>query len=118
MEYLGDTDGPAPQLKDIDPPSPADARRWLDRILWNVEALLRHHLVHADLSPYNLLVWKGRVRVIDLPQAVDARTNRNARDLLSRDVEGVCRPFARWGVDVDPARRSADLWRRYVSARL
>jgi RIO kinase 1 len=117
MEYVGDEDGPAPQLKDV-VPTGDDARRWFDWALWNVEALLRQHLVHADLSPYNVLVWDGRLRIIDLPQAVDARTNRNARDLLDRDVGNLCRHFARVGIDRDPARVSAELWHRYVVAAL
>jgi RIO kinase 1 len=117
MEYLGDEDGPAPQLKDVQADE-EPARRWLDALVADVEALLRVHLVHADLSPYNVLVWDDEVRIIDLPQAVDARTNRNAPDLLARDVRTVCRHFARAGSARDPERLAGDLWRRYRFAAL
>jgi RIO kinase 1 len=117
MEYVGNEGGPAPQLR-VAEAEPGDPARWLERLVWNVETLLRHHLVHADLSPYNVLVWESEVRIIDLPQAVDARTNRNARDLLDRDLRTLCAFFARSGVDRDPSRLAADLWRRYQVAGL
>jgi RIO kinase 1 len=117
MEYLGDQDGPAPQLKDVAPDGDR-AGRWLDALLAEVEGLLRVHLVHADLSPYNVLVWDDAVRIIDLPQAVDARTNRNAAELLARDLRTICRHFARAGAGRDPERLATDLWRRYRFAAL
>ena len=41
--------------------------------------MLSAHVVHADLSAYNMLYAGERLRVIDMPQAVDARTNPSAR---------------------------------------
>jgi RIO kinase 1 len=117
MEYIGDEDGPAPQLRDVEL-DPADARTVYERILWNVELLLRNNLVHADLSPFNILYWEGRVAIIDFPQAVDARTNRNSYELLRRDLQNVTRHFSKYGVDADPDRLTSDLWNRYLFARL
>jgi RIO kinase 1 len=117
MEYIGDEDGPAPQLRDVDL-STGVARELFDRIMWNVELLLRNNLVHADLSPFNILYRDGRATIIDFPQAVDARTNRNSYELLRRDVENVTGHFARYGVDADPDRLATDLWYRYLFARL
>jgi len=117
MEYLGDEEGPAPQLRDV-PLDPTLARSLFDRLMWNVELFLAHNLVHADLSPYNILYWEGRASIIDFPQAVDARTNRNSRDLLGRDVENLCRHFGRHGVRTDPGKASQDLWNRFVFAKL
>ena len=53
----------------------------LDRLLWNVELFLGHNWIHADLSAFNVLWWEGRGTVIDLPQAVDPRSNPHAADL-------------------------------------
>ena len=86
--------------------------------MWNVELFLSRNLVHADLSPYNVLLWEGRVTVIDLPQAVDPRTNMNSRSLLLRDVDNLCRFFARFGIRADAERITSDLWRRFVFAKL
>jgi len=117
MEYIGDEDGPAPQLRDVDLDA-GEARAVFARVLWNVELFLRNNLVHADLSPFNILYWEERVTIIDFPQAIDARTNRNSYELLRRDMENVTRYFSKYGVDADPDHLTSDLWRRYLFARL
>jgi len=117
MEFIGNGAGPAPHLNGIEL-DPGEARSLFERLLRNVEILLREHIVHGDLSPYNVLVWKGRPWLIDLPQAVDARFNRSAFDLLARDVENVCAFFARHGVTTDPTALVHDLWERYQRAEL
>jgi RIO kinase 1 len=69
--------------------------------LASVGALATAGVVHADLSAYNLLWWRGRLVVIDLPQAVEFSTNTDAPSLLHRDLENVAAWFARHGVTVD-----------------
>ena len=66
--------------------------------------MLRNNVVHGDLSPFNILYHGGRVWMIDFPQAVDPRSNRNAYGLLTRDLEHVCQFFAKFGVQSDPYR--------------
>lgn len=117
MDYIGDGAGPAPHLNGIDVP-PERGRALFGRILENVEILLSNHRVHGDLSPYNILVWKDHPWIIDLPQAVDARFNPNAFDLLRRDLENVCGFFARHGVASRPLDLALDLWERYRRAEL
>jgi RIO kinase 1 len=117
MEYLGEEDAPAPQLKDVRLEI-AEARSMFDRLIRNVELMLSINVVHADLSPYNVLVWEGRPVIIDLPQAVDARTNRNAHVLLERDLRNLCDHFARYEIDCDPRRLADSLWNRYLFAKL
>jgi RIO kinase 1 len=78
-----------------------------------VDAMLALGLVHADLSPYNVL-WNGeQYRVIDFPQAVDARFNRSARELLLRDVTRLAEFFARFGAAAAPGAVAEELWARY-----
>ena len=64
---------------------------------------------HGDLSPYNLLVHEGRVRVIDLPQIVDIIANPQGLDLLHRDCVNVCDWFARHRVECDAEELFAEL---------
>jgi RIO kinase 1 len=64
---------------------------------------------HGDLSPYNLLVHEGRVRVIDLPQIVDVIANPQGFDLLHRDCVNVCDWFARHRVEADAEALFAEL---------
>ncbi len=75
----------------------------------SLRALTRAGLVHADLSPYNLLWWEGRLVVIDLPQVVEFTTNPDAFELLHRDVANVGGWFARRGVAVDVEALYAEL---------
>jgi len=117
MEYLGDEDEAAPQLNRIQL-APAEARPLFDRLMSNVELMLAENVVHGDLSPHNVLYWPGGLTIIDFPQAVDPRFNRHALDLLSRDVDNVCRYFAPCGVEADGARIANDLWRRFIFAAL
>jgi serine/threonine-protein kinase RIO1 len=98
--------------------SPAEARETLDRLLWNVELFLGHNWIHADLSAFNVLWWEGKATVIDLPQAVDPRSNPHAHELLARDVKNVCDHFAKLGVRRDADEISRGLWMAFMFAEL
>lgn len=117
MEYIGNGAGPAPHLRGAEL-SEEEARQLFEQIMDNVSCMLRHHVVHGDLSAYNILVWKGAAYIIDVPQAVDARFNRAAFDLLRRDVANVCAFFERHGIHGDSDVMSHDLWERYRRAEL
>jgi RIO kinase 1 len=117
MEYLGDIETPAPVLVGV-PLDLEEARRIYARILENVDLFLVHHRVHADLSPYNMLFWKGAVTIIDFPQAVDPRYNDDALELLVRDLVNTNAFFAEAGVEVvDPRAHALALWRKHVDAQ-
>lgn len=109
MEYVGGELGPAPQLQQAQLERD-EAVALFERLLWNVELFLSYNLVHADLSPFNVLYGEGRAVVIDFPQAVDPRFNRHARALLERDVANLGRYFAKYGVHFDAERHAAQLW--------
>jgi RIO kinase 1 len=117
MEFIGAGGEAAPMLSRV-AMAPEEARICLRRIIENVELWLRHHRIHGDLSPYNILYRDGAIVAIDFPQAVDARFNANARDLLGRDLENVCGHFARSGLRPDGRRIADQLWRRYRSGEL
>lgn len=117
MTYVGDVDQSAPQLHryraDRD-----EAQALFDQLIKNVELMLYVNVIHADLSPFNVLVWQRQATIIDLPQAVDPRKNRHARRLLERDVERICAHFARLGVRSDPHGIAHDLWTAWTFADL
>lgn len=117
MEYFGDEEAAAPMLNRVAIPR-EEAEKVLRRIIDNVTLWLRNHLVHGDLSPYNLLYWEGRIVAIDFPQAVDARMNPSARSLLCRDLENVCGYFGRYGIRADAMRIANALWANYQVGRL
>jgi len=117
MEYIGNGAGPAPHLRGVRL-SEEEAQRLFSQILGNVARMLRCHLVHGDLSPYNILVWKGRAVIIDVPQAVDVRFNHSAFDLLRRDLANVCSFFERHRVVSSSDDLAHDLWERHRRAEL
>lgn len=112
MEYLGDGEERALKLIEAkreiqDPPGV------FKRVMRNIELFLRCNIVHGDLSPYNVLYYRGRVVVIDFPQASDPRRNPNAQALLLRDIRNICAFFAGRGVPADPEAIFTELWTKY-----
>ncbi|MDQ1401732.1 MAG: kinase 1 [Actinomycetota bacterium] len=108
MQYLGDDDGAAFRLVESRA-SGAVLRDLHDQAIEIFKGIARCGLVHADLSPYNLLVWDDRLWVIDLPQAMKPFQNPNAFDFLHRDVTNVIGWFARKGIDTDPEEVFAEV---------
>ncbi len=117
MEYVGDRDSAAPPLHRVNL-EPHDARELFAMAMAQIALWLTHNRVHADLSPYNVLVTQGRLVFIDFPQAVDPRSNLNALALLERDVENLCRYWDRLGVRADARRISRAMWSRYIRGDL
>lgn len=117
MEYIGDYALAAPMLQEVTLPE-GDAQPLFARLMENVEMMLARHLVHGDLSAYNILYWAGRGWIIDFPQVVDARSNPNAFPLLVRDVQRLCDYFSGYGLDASGQSLASDLWERYMRAEL
>jgi RIO kinase 1 len=115
MEYFGEVGLAAPTLHLVSLP-PDEAHRLFERLMHNVALMLGQHVIHGDLSAYNVLYWEGEVKVIDLPQVVDPRANPDARAIFFRDVERLCQYFARFGVRAHPRALASDLWRRHMTA--
>jgi len=104
MRYLGG-ESKAPLLKDAVLDEPEIAAREAVAL---VERLLDAHIVHGDLSEYNILYWNGRLFVIDFPQAIDFSSNvtrhiriEEAKPLLLRDLKNLEHFFTRLDVELD-----------------
>ncbi len=112
MAYIGWDDLPAPTLNMVDLEKRA-AQRVFNRVLDNVEIMLANQRVHGDLSAYNILYREGEITIIDFPQAIHPRVNRNAYAIFQRDLLRVCEYFTTQGVDCDPRRLAEDLWQKH-----
>jgi RIO kinase 1 len=98
LEFIGDEDGTAaPRLAETRPGPKLLASLW-EQFTAMLDALARQGLAHGDLSPYNLLAHRGRLVMIDLPQAVDVIANPTGRDYLARDARNVATWFAARGL--------------------
>jgi RIO kinase 1 len=99
LEFIGEPDGTAaPRLAQCRPSRPELA----DLFTQCVDAmgiLARAGFTHGDLSAYNLLVHRGRLVMIDVPQIVDLFANPQGASYLERDCVNVCRWFASRGLE-------------------
>ena len=60
------------------------------------------HLVHADLSEYNMLWFEGRIYFIDVSQSIEP-SNPHGLELLLRDCKNVTSFFPSKGVTDVPS---------------
>jgi RIO kinase 2 len=73
-----------------------EPKKVLREILLNLrKAYVKAHLIHADISEYNLILQPdGHILIIDWPQAVKT-DHANAAELLDRDIRNVLTFFSR-----------------------
>ena len=109
MSFIGEAETPAPTLNSVEL-DPLEAHTLFHRVLRNIEIMLSHGHIHADLSAFNILYWDGKITLIDFPQVIHPDQNRNAFRIFERDVIRVCEYFTRQGLRVGPSKLAADLW--------
>lgn len=96
MEFIGEEEA-SPKIKDsyID-----DPQVFFDDIIDNVRKLYKAGLVHADLSSFNILNYKGKPVLIDFSQASPLIISRT-KEFLERDIRNVVNFFKKIGLNVD-----------------
>lgn len=109
MSYIGWDDVPAPTLNSVKL-SVVEAQNLFDKAIRNVEVMLSNHCVHGDLSAFNILYQDGDIFLIDFPQAVDPRINRNAYAIFKRDITRLCEYFQSQGIKCEPISLADQLW--------
>jgi RIO kinase 1 len=109
MEYIGEAHKPAPTLNNLTL-SLVESRRLFDRLVENIRIMLSQNLIHADLSAYNVLYFKGGISIIDFPQVVDPLFNPNGYSLFERDVERICQYFRQYKIVANHKKLAASLW--------
>ncbi|KAI9206604.1 RIO1 family-domain-containing protein [Polychytrium aggregatum] len=96
MSFLGDKTGwAAPRLKDAeidDPEAYRDLYFKLVKIMWKLYH--KCHLVHADLSEYNILYYKKTLYIIDVSQSVE-HDHPHALEFLRKDCSNVIDYFGK-----------------------
>ena len=103
MGFLGDDKGvPAPRLKDITLEPAVAEHRWRElylQVLGYMRILYQKcHLVHADLSEYNILYHQEKLWIIDVSQSVEHDHPRSL-EFLRMDIKNIGDFFSRKGVD-------------------
>ncbi|KAL8676486.1 MAG: hypothetical protein Q9186_006994 [Xanthomendoza sp. 1 TL-2023] len=103
MGFLGDRKGtPAPRLKDVELTGSDLEERWQAlylQLLGYMRILYQTcHLVHADLSEYNILYHQDKSWLIDVSQSVEHDHPRSL-EFLRMDIKNVNDFFRRKAVD-------------------
>jgi len=118
MELVADAEGSAaPRLGDV-VLSPDHARAHHATLIRQIVRMLCAGLVHGDLSEYNVLLAADGPVIIDLPQAVDAAGNNNARFMLERDVANMAACLGRFAPELLDTDYSREMWTLYEAGEL
>ncbi|MBW4054815.1 MAG: serine protein kinase RIO [Proteobacteria bacterium] len=118
MEYVVDADGnAAPRLNDLRLTG-AKAREYHRELMREIVLMLCAGIIHGDLSEYNVLVGRDGLVVIDLPQAINAAGNNNARIMLERDVENITAYFGQFAPELTSTDYGREIWKLYASGKL
>lgn len=96
-ECVGVGDQISSKLKDDLPKKP---NQFFENVLKNMARLHQLGLVHADLSPFNILNRDQNPVFIDFSQATSLE-HAMAHDYLQRDVRNICAFFRKLGVNAE-----------------
>ncbi|MCW8851064.1 MAG: serine protein kinase RIO [Gammaproteobacteria bacterium] len=75
-------------------------------------------VVHGDLSEFNVLVDDYGPVIIDLPQAVDAAGNNNAKAMLERDVNNMTTYYGQYAPELLGSKYAKEIWALFEDGEL
>ncbi len=118
MELITDDEGEvALRLNDVVMPA-EQAREDHQVVMVYVQRMLCAGVVHGDLSEFNVLVDAYGPVIIDLPQAVDAAANNNAKSMLQRDVNNMTNYYGQFDPDLLATNYAEEMWALYEKSEL
>lgn len=118
MQLVTDAEGDvAPRLNDVEL-TPERARECHADLIQQVVRMLCAGTIHGDLSEYNILMAADGPVIIDLPQAVDAAGNNEARSMLLRDVQNLATYFGQFAPELLETNYGKEIWQVYEAGEL
>jgi RIO kinase 1 len=118
MELITDEAGDvAPRLNDVIM-STEQATEDHEVVISYIVRMLCAGIVHGDLSEFNILVDEYGPVIIDLPQAVDASANNNAKAMLMRDVDNITNYYGQFAPELLSTKYGQEMWALYESGDL
>jgi RIO kinase 1 len=118
MELITNDEGHvAPRLNDV---SMATELALADHavVMKYVMRMLCVGVVHGDLSEFNVLVDDYGPVIIDLPQAVDAAGNNNAKVMLERDVNNMTAYYGQYAPELLGSKYAKEIWALFEDGEL
>ncbi|MEK6736733.1 MAG: PA4780 family RIO1-like protein kinase [Pseudomonadota bacterium] len=94
------------------------SREYHRTLITQVVRMLCAGIIHGDLSEYNVLVDSTGPVIIDLPQAIDAAANNQARKMLLRDVTNLATYFGQFAPDLLTTNYGMEIWSLYQTGQL
>ncbi len=118
MELIRGEDGEvAPRLNDIALPRQMAIEDHATMMNY-VQRMLCVGLVHGDLSEFNVLQEAEGPVIIDLPQAVNAAGNNNAKAMLQRDVANMTQYYSQFAPELARTHYAEEMWDLYERTEL
>lgn len=118
MDLICDEQGfAAPRLNDVSMSEEQAVEDHME-MMKNIVAMLNVGIIHGDLSEFNVLVDAYGPVIIDLPQAVDAAANNNAKSMLLRDVNNMTRYYAQFAPHLAKSQYGKEIWKLYEAGLL
>ncbi len=118
MELIVDANGDvAPRLGDVSM-TDLEAIGHHAFVMQDIVRMLCAGLVHGDLSEFNVLLDEYGPVIIDLPQAVNASANNNAKSMLKRDVDNMTNYFGQFSPDLLETNFAEEIWQLYEEGKL
>jgi len=118
MELITDAEGfAAPRLNDV---TLSQEKAMIDhaKVMDYVVRMLSVGVIHGDLSEFNVLVDAEGPVIIDLPQAVDAAGNNNAKKMLLRDVNNMTQYYSQFAPELAETRYGEEIWSIFETGEL
>ncbi|MCG6939552.1 MAG: serine protein kinase RIO [Gammaproteobacteria bacterium] len=118
MELITNDEGDvAPRLNDV---SMTTELALADHavVMKYVMRMLCAGIVHGDLSEFNVLVDDYGPVIIDLPQAVDAAGNNNAKAMLERDVNNMTAYYGQYAPELLGSKYAKEIWALFEDGEL
>jgi len=98
MSFIGKQGFPAPSLRDANFNSEEKLFTVYGQVVQNMRKMYKDaHLIHSDLSEYNILYYHGQVYFIDVSQSVESH-HVNAKAFLRNDCHHVNDFFKKQGL--------------------
>ncbi len=118
MELITDEAGNvAPRLGDV-VLSEEQAIEDHNLMIHYIKLMLCEGLVHGDLSEFNVLVDDYGPVIIDLPQAVNAAANNNAKAMFIRDVNNMRRYYSEFAPTLLHTQYAKEMWAMFEEGNL
>lgn len=118
MELITDDEGfVAPRLNDVTLTF-EQALEQHKSVMKDVQRMLCVGLIHGDLSEFNVLLDGAGPVIIDLPQAVDAAANNNAKRMLERDVGNMTQYYGQFAPELLETKYAKEMWALFETGKL